>query len=171
MANLQEIWMQIEGYEGRYEISNLGRAKSKQKILKPQTDAYGYYFIRIAKKGEKQKTKRIGRLVGLHFIPNPENKEQINHINGIKKDNRATNLEWVTRSENVLHAYNTGLNPIGENHIRSKLKEHQVKSILELRKSGITQCELSEKFRISRSAVRSILDGTNWKRLTEVHST
>lgn len=121
---MDEIWRDITGYEGYYQVSNLGNVRScerkiidskckrifKGKILKP-TPSKGklpYYYVSLSKQG-KIKKKRIHVLVASEFIPNPEHKPQVNHKNGNPQDNRIDNLEWVTNSENTQHAYNTGL--------------------------------------------------------------
>lgn len=123
-------------YTGLYEISSWGRVKSldrivnhkgqcKQikigKILKQNLNKRGYAFTYLSKNG-KDKTCQVHRLVAEAFIPNPKNKPQVNHINGIKHDNRAEKLEWVTGSENVRHAIKTGLviMPNGKNHPSNK---------------------------------------------------
>jgi hypothetical protein len=82
------------------------KTKKFRKWFKSTT---GYYTALITEKGEKRLIKQH-RLLAKYFIPNPENKREVNHINGIKTDNRLINLEWVTSSENKKHAYNTGLN-------------------------------------------------------------
>ena len=87
-----------------YEISNLGNIKHGDKILKPTNDARGY--LKIVIDGHHYK---IHRLVAMHFKRNPDDKPIVNHKNGNKKDNRASNLEWVTQSENVQHAWKKGL--------------------------------------------------------------
>lgn len=112
---MTEIWKDIEGYEGLYQVSNMGRIKSlkynngstiydRELIRKPNQLKNGYCNIILNKNG-KAKAYRIHRLVAKAFVPNPENKDQINHINMIKNDNRAENLEWVTGSENMLKCY------------------------------------------------------------------
>lgn len=114
-----EIWKSIPNYEGLYEVSNYGNVRSldrevidkngkilfkKGKILKKLLNDYGYFHV-ILSKQNKLKTHTVHRLVGIAFIDNPYNKIEINHINGIKTDNRVDNLEWCTRSENELHSY------------------------------------------------------------------
>lgn len=126
-----ENWKDVPGYEGLYAISDLGNIKSfyTNKILKPSIDKFGYCRF-SATKNKKQKTLRIHRLVGELFIPNPENKPQINHKNGIKTDNSKDNLEWVTDSENKKHAYQEGLMIGGNKYskIRSNLPRYTLKS-------------------------------------------
>ena len=102
-----EIWKPIKDYEGLYEISNLGRVKSlnysrtgKEQILKPQKRKNGYLGVILCYKNT-QKQVNIHRLVAEAFIPNPENKPYVDHINTDKLDNRACNLRWVTQKENL----------------------------------------------------------------------
>lgn len=110
---MREIWKDIEGYEGLYQISNLGRVKSfkrysEGKILKARKVTKGYLQVTLLKNG-KGKNKKVHRLVAQAFIMNPNNCPQVNHINGNKTDNTVQNLEWVTNKENVQHAWNNGL--------------------------------------------------------------
>ena len=99
---MKEIWRTIEDYPD-YQISNMGRVKSlkwgKEKILNLSLNYKGYYQVGLRKDG-KRKLYKIHRLIAQAFIPNPENKPQIDHINTIKTDNRVENLRWVTNKEN-----------------------------------------------------------------------
>lgn len=110
-----EEWLPVVDYEGLYAVSNYGRIKClsnsatrKEKILKPQIQRDGYKRVTLCKKGQKKRVP-IHRLVAIAFIPNPLDKEQVNHENGNKLDNNAKNLSWMTRKENIAHAYATGL--------------------------------------------------------------
>lgn len=105
---MNEIWKEIKNYEGHYKISSFGNVCSKVKQLKPFYNGKGYLYVNICKDG-KRETIAVHRLVGLAFIDNPENKPQINHIDGIKTNNNVLNLEWVDNSENVKHAYENNL--------------------------------------------------------------
>ena len=118
---MQEIWKDIEGYEGLYQVSNLGKIKSIQylnrvnnksyprnKILKIIINEKGYLKVDLYKL-KKKKRFRIHRLIAQAFIPNPNNFPEINHINGNKQDNSINNLEWCTHSYNMKEAYKLGL--------------------------------------------------------------
>lgn len=111
-----EEWKPAVGYEGLYEVSNLGRVKSlprkgtKGGILTPTYSNSKHYAHIPLTKNMKLKTVSLHRVVAMAWIPNPYNKPQVNHKNGIKSDNRVKNLEWVTNLENRRHAIATGLN-------------------------------------------------------------
>jgi hypothetical protein len=116
-----EIWKDIVGYEGLYQVSNLGNIKSvnKNKILSPKHNHDGYLRIQLWR---KQHVIFVGihRLVSEAFIENPDNKPFVNHINGIKNDNRLENLEWCTQRENINHAWKNGLSKSQINGKHSK---------------------------------------------------
>ena len=104
-----EIWEDIADYEGLYQVSSLGRVKSlgnykssKEKILKLRSDRKGYLRVDLCKEG-KRKTYTVHRLVAQAFIPNLENKLEVNHKDEDKTNNKVENLEWVTRKENINH--------------------------------------------------------------------
>lgn len=105
-----EQWKQVIGYEGKYEVSNLGNVRNSRLLLmKPIITKQGY--VRIGFRNPEKKMFNVHRLVGFAFILNPENKPFINHIDGNKLNNNVLNLEWVTQSENELHAHRLGLKP------------------------------------------------------------
>lgn len=133
-----EEWRAVVGYEGYYEISSIGRIRGvdrnitrkdgvkafvRGKILAPNKTQSGYLFVDLGMERKRHDFK-VHRLVATAFIPNPENKPEVNHINGIKTDNRLSNLEWVTHKENMIHASKIGLMDnrsvrIGSNNVRS----------------------------------------------------
>lgn len=173
-----EIWKNIEGYEGLYQVSNLGDVKSleryrensskltPERILKGILNNKGYYSVRLYKNKESH-FYSVSRLVARTFIPNPKNKPEVNHINGNVKDNSITNLEWVTHRENIDHAVKTGLTPRGEQNARSKVKESDVKIMREMyAKGGISTRTLSEKFNIGKTAIWQIVTNQTWKHVS-----
>lgn len=110
---MKEIWKPVVGYEGFYEVSNIGRVRSlerkdclgrtvKERVLKPAFNDFGYLIVGLCA-GGKQKTLKVHRLVCEAFHENPYNKPQVNHLNEDKSDNRAVNLEWATAKENLNH--------------------------------------------------------------------
>lgn len=106
-----EQWKPVVGYDGIYEVSNIWNIKSSyrtKKILKNQKNKYWYMSIQLSLEWIQEQFT-IHRIVAMAFIPNPENKRTINHINGIKTDNRVENLEWATDSENIQHAFKSWL--------------------------------------------------------------
>lgn len=115
---MQEIWTPYPEFPDKIEVSNLlrirsvnreymnGKAKKtlKGKILSPYTDTKGYYQIGLRVGLPKRQYRKRSRIIALTFIPNPENKPWVNHINGVKTDDRIENLEWCTPSENSIHS-------------------------------------------------------------------
>ena len=106
-----EQWRDIPGYEGLYQISNIGRVKSRKKIKSLRTDKRGYLTVWLCK-DSSQKNYKVHRLVAIAFIPNPESKKTVNHIDGDKQNNSVSNLEWATHSETIIHANQTGLRTV-----------------------------------------------------------
>jgi hypothetical protein len=121
-----ETWKEIAEYP-LYEISSLGRIRNKQgKILKPFIQNCGYENMKLSL---YKKHIQIHREVAKAFIPNPDNKQYVNHIDGNKLNNTVSNLEWVTNSENILHARKTGLNPYNKPTVGLKLPKRSSSDI------------------------------------------
>lgn len=110
-----EIWKEIEGFDGKYQISNKGNVKSLSKWkngenLKPGINKSGYKYVNLVKDGRnKIVDMRIHRLVAKYFIPNPEKLPEVNHIDGNKLNNNVENLQWCSREYNIRHAFDNGL--------------------------------------------------------------
>lgn len=161
-----EIWKPIPDYDG-YQVSNFGRVKSFKQgkiiILKPALAIVGYLFVGLFKKKKKKKI-RIHQLVACAFIPNPENKPEVNHRDGNKFNNCVDNLEWVTSSENQRHAVATGLtkNAQGEESVRAKLTNKQAKYIRE-NPDKLTQEQLAEKFGVVFQTISLIQLGKSYR--------
>jgi hypothetical protein len=165
-----EIWKNIKDYPN-YEISNLGNVKRLDKLKSNELVKSGYYRTTLFK-NQIGKHFFIHRLVALAFIDNLENKPQVNHINGIKTDNRLKNLEWVTRSENMQHAHKNNLVNIlkGEDDPKSKITNEQALKILRLKKESNGKRyfglkKLCIELNINYGIGCEISKGNNWKHL------
>ena len=178
-----DIWKPVKGYEGFYEVSSTGKVKSiprtimrkdgkpyrvkKERLMKLYVDEDGYHRVELQNAGSAFKTF-AHRLVAQSFIPNPKNKPQVNHINGIKDDNRVENLEWVTLQENRDHAVANGLvaDQRGMKNPANTLNEKQVLKIVKLKKEGFQPAEIARKIDIPHSNVRNVYYGYTWAWLT-----
>ena len=164
MQQIREVWKDIPGAPlGGYQVSDLGRVIGpKKRILKPGKHSGGYLFIGIYDKG-KATYIDVHRLVAIVFVPNPNNYEYVNHINGIKTDCRATNVEWCTAKENTAHARKTGLiNDYGENSKNSKLTEEHVR---EIRASPLSGRILGLKYNVHKDYINLIKNRKRWQHL------
>ena len=175
---MQEIWKDIEDYEGLYQVSNLGRVKSleryqqnhskfqkiEEKMKSIHTKSNGYQFVQLYK-DNRMKNIYVHKLVAQAFIPNIDNKPEVNHIDGNKLNNSVKNLEWVTSNENNKHKWRTGLQRFSEkqskitkennqkyksrpikqldlqgNYIRTWKNAHEASRQLSIDRSCISQC-------------------------------
>ncbi|MDT2485744.1 MULTISPECIES: NUMOD4 domain-containing protein [Enterococcus] len=134
---MKEIWKDISGYEGLYQVSTFGRVKSIRKnlILSQSNGTCGYRMVNLYV-DKKQSKKLVHRLVAQTFIENPLEKEQVNHIDGNKNNNNLSNLEWSTRSENVKHAYLIGIKEPTEKVRAAAQKLHAIPILVTNRKTG-----------------------------------
>src|SRR5699024_3512958 len=175
-----EVFKDIRGYEGLYQVSNLGRVKSLEKktmtdngwerkweecILKPAKTEKGKYFHVSLYKNKKSKTFNVHRLVALSFIKNPENKKEVNHIDGNRFNNSAVNLEWCTRSENALHAYEIGLQKPKYKRSLKLAVEKRRKKVMQLDDLGVllniynSATEAGKKLGITRQNICKVANG------------
>lgn len=177
---MKEVWKDIVGYEGLYQVSNFGNVKSlekyivqkrrkyikKESILKNNESPYGYLYVNLYKNG-KGKGFFVHRLVGIAFIPNPLKKPTINHIDGNKKNNCVCNLEWNTYLENNIHANINNLRDFSKRkHKVQQIKDGVVIATFESYK------EAYRKTNVRCSNISSVIKGRcktaggySWKRV------
>lgn len=173
-------WERIPNYS-LYEASTDGEIKTfnwkgcgRIEIMKPARDNGGYLRTMLKRDDGKIHTIKVHRVIAQTFIPNPENKETVNHKNGIKTDNRVCNLEWATRSENCKHAFDTDLESnCGEKNPCATLTDEQV---LEIRanyqygrksrhEGGLTKIELAKKYNTTFHVIKRVISNKTWKHL------
>lgn len=182
-----EIWKDIvyEGFEGLYQVSNLGRIKSlarpsnrygkvvtlKEKILNPAVcKVTGYKNFSMISLNRVKKQVVVHREVAIAFCPGrTEDKKIVNHIDAIKINNEASNLEWCTYKENSRHASNMGLlkGTTGEDHWAHKLTEMQIVEIrlryIKYGTKGNSGRDLAKEFQVSDVTISNVINDKNWK--------
>lgn len=162
---MEEVWKDIAGYEGLYQASNLGDIKSlfRYKITLTPSVRKGYYIVGLYK-NKKHKTFNVHRLIASAFIDNEYNKSQINHKDGNKLNNNASNLEWCTPKENTIHSIKTGLKKTGHLSSRAKLTKNQIIQIRsEYKPFVLSLKKLSYKYNVSKKAILLIIKNKTYK--------
>lgn len=169
ISNLKnEVWKINKNYPNNL-VSNMGRIKtSRGRILSTRVH-FGYLDCRIINKDGKRKSPRIHRLVAETFIPNPNNKPCVNHIDGNKLNNKVKNLEWVTYSENNKHAHENGL--LKSTSEWDKLTEKDVHKICKRLEKGESVTDIHTDYQIvTRRAINGIENGNNWVRISSQYN-
>lgn len=169
---MKEQWLPIPGYEGKYCVSDQGNVMSMSYmgtglpgILKFNISR-GYHSVELQTEPIKKRFT-VHRLVMLAFVGPRPTGMQINHINGVKTDNRPCNLEYCTPSENQKHSFRLGLQSnAGERHSRAKLKEQDVIDIRKMHAEGRSKILIAAKYHISQSHLSHIISGRIWSHLT-----
>ena len=160
------MWVAAKGREKHYLVSNLGRLYSihRNKILALFINRKGYVGVKAKNNDGSISSTVMHRVVAITFIPNPENKKEVNHINGIKTDNRVVNLEWATCQENIKAAYDTNLKSNkGEKHPKSIFTNKQVNGIRLKHKNGIPTKRIAELYNAKYCTIWKIIKGINFK--------
>jgi len=161
-----EIWKDVKGFEGHYQISSFGRVKSlkrgRELIMTNVESNLGYLRVKLLKDG-KEYPFPVHRLVGLNFLDIVNDKNEINHIDGNKKNNHLLNLEWCNRSENMRHADRTGLRVMlkGQRNHKSKLTDDQIR-IIRNERNGIYQKDIAKEFNMTQQTISKIINGKLW---------
>lgn len=177
----REIWQPVVGYEGMYEVSNYGHVRSIDRVvphpsygiavrkgqeIKPQLGRRGYLLVPLHQNG-KLATKAVHRLVAEAFIGPRPDKHQINHIDCSKQNNSLPNLEYVTRSENMKHAYANGLIVVpycvGDKHYNAKLTADDVVGVRKRRSTGESYCSIAADYGVGRKTISDACEFKTWR--------
>lgn len=168
-------WRQIilNGVRTNYEVSNIGEVRNMttKRILSQYTDRDGYKHATISVNG-KLIHRGVHRFVATAFIPNPDSKPEVNHKNGIKFINVEDNLEWATTSENVQHAFDTGLKSaiLGSDNSLSHYTDKQIRKVCEMLEKGISNKKISKKTGVERKYITDIKKGRRWKHISKEYN-
>ena len=175
----EEIWKELEETGKAYAVSNLGRFKRlarkagnknlPERVLKLSPYSNGYLQF-SGTVNSKRITAISHRLVAKYFIPNPNDLPQVNHKNGVKTDNKVSNLEWSSVSDNILHSYHVTKNHIprdmsGTNNTNCKVTEDTVLKVRELNKNGVSNKEIMVRLSLSANTVTKIVTRRTWKHI------
>lgn len=153
-----EVWQPVSEFDGLYEISSAGRVRSVRRGIILKTKMNNGYTKLDLSKGNIGYPRLVHRLVAQAFIANPDNKPEVNHLDGNRSNNAVSNLEWSTHSENGLHSYRElGRKPT------TKLSSAQVTEIRRRVDTGEAQASLAREFGVSPGLVTQIIRRTIWK--------
>lgn len=180
---MEEIWKDVNGYSGLYQVSNLGRVRSvdrmitysdgrnfkyKQKILNWNIGTKSRRCYVHLYQNSKRKGMLIHRLVAIAFLENPLNLPEINHIDGNTLNNQVSNLEWISHLDNMQHGFRTGLiNNTGVLHGNNKYTEDQILKVIGLIKEGSTSIQIEKLTNVKAATVNAIRKGSQWRHLND----
>ena len=173
---MSEIWRDVVGYEGWYQVSDMGRVRRVApgkstyvgRILDPKEDDHGYIRVTLHRNGTG-KEGRVHRLVMAAFLGECPPGKEVNHKSGDKTDNRLENLEYTTLQENMRHAWHVLGRPNmtkGEGHPAAKLTDNEVREIRRLFATGrFTKVKLGKMFNVSHKTIERIVTHDTWKHI------
>jgi hypothetical protein len=178
---MNETWLPVIGYEGLYEVSDLGRVRrainapespytKRGYVLKPILAAYGYYNVSLCDATGKRKAFRVHRLVMITFVGPRPNGYEVNHIDANKSNNALSNLEYVTPAENLKHAFDHGLQqlgPKGELAPSARFTEVDVREMRRRKHQGEPLSAIARTYRTDPSTISKIVRGLRWAHVTE----
>lgn len=174
---MKEIWKDVIGFEGFYQVSDLGNVRSfviyrnstraNPKAMVPCRDSRGYYNFTVKKCFREKRTLYIHREVAKAFKPNPNNYKLVRHLNDVKTDNRVNNLAWGTYQHNRIDGIRNGKFPheIGKRPVVRKLNEAKVGMVMMSPKNN---SELGRELNVSESTISKIRVGRNWNHVTKL---
>jgi len=160
-VNEHEEWRDVSGWPA-YQASSHGRIRKNEKVLKGSVRRK-YVSIELHSDGKPSRQFLVHRLVAMAFIPNPENKPEVNHKNCDRHDNRVRNLEWVTGKENEAHRFAVGNVTRGEQNANAKLRRADVEEIRIRRMDGESGNSLAAEYGVSRDVIYKVALGKQWK--------
>lgn len=163
-----QVWSNVPEVHHAYEVSNFGQVRNKQtQRIYTQRLTKGYYYVRLHLKegGETKFDKNLSvhRMVAKAFCAGHSKDLQVNHVNGDKLDNRSVNLEWVTQSQNMRHAIDTGLMDHSRYMYHIAIPRSKVEKVFLLREKGLLHREIADRLGIGKSTVTHILLETRRK--------
>lgn len=160
---MKEIWKNIPGYKGKYQVSDQGRVKGiRVRHMQTPKATNGYPVVMLYSNGYR-KTALVHRLVALAFLPRVKNKPHVNHKNGVRYHNVVTNLEWCDNKGNHQHAAAHGRKAKGEKNGNYKLKDAQIKRVRSLIRNGVRTGVIAAQFNVSRDLIYKIKIGVQRK--------